>query len=131
MSMQDPLSDMLTRIRNAQMAGKKSVEMPGSKLKAAVAKVLQDEGYIAGFNASNDTGKPRLSVDLKYFQGKPVIAEIDRVSRPGLRSYAAKDELPSVRGGLGVAIVSTSKGVMTDRAARAAGVGGEVLCTVF
>ncbi len=131
MSMQDPLSDMLTRIRNAQMAGKKTVEMPGSKLKAAVAKVLQEEGYIAGFNAISDASKPRLSIELKYFQGKPVIAEIDRVSRPGLRNYAAKDELPSVRGGLGVAIVSTSKGVMTDRAARAAGVGGEVLCTVF
>jgi len=129
--MQDPLSDMLTRIRNAQMAGKKTVEMPGSKLKAAVAKVLQDEGYVAGFNASDDSGKPRLSIELKYFKGKPVIAEIDRVSRPGLRSYAAKDELPSVRGGLGVAIVSTSRGVMSDRAARAAGVGGEVLCTVF
>ena len=131
MSMQDPLSDMLTRIRNAQMAGKKAVNMPGSKLKAAVAQVLKDEGYIADFNASNDAGKPRLAIELKYFQGKPVIAEIDRISRPGLRSYAAKDELPTVRGGLGVAIVSTSKGVMTDRAARAAGVGGEVLCTVF
>ncbi len=131
MSMQDPLSDMLTRIRNAQMAGKKAVEMPGSKLKAAVAKVLKDEGYILDFNASNDSGKPRLAIDLKYYEGKPVIAEIDRSSRPGLRNYAGKDELPSVRGGLGVAIVSTSKGVMTDRAARAAGVGGEVLCTVF
>lgn len=131
MSMQDPLSDMLTRIRNAQMAGKTNVEMPGSKLKAAVANVLKEEGYIQGFNASSDTGKPRLSIELKYYQGKPVIAEIDRISRPGLRSYAAKDELPSVRGGLGVAIVSTSRGVMTDRAARAAGVGGEVLCTVF
>jgi len=131
MSMQDPLSDMLTRIRNAQMAGKTGVEMPGSKLKAAVANVLQEEGYIANFNATNDGGKPRLSISLKYYQGKPVIAEIDRISRPGLRSYAGKDELPSVRGGLGVAIVSTSKGVMTDRAARAAGVGGEVLCTVF
>jgi small subunit ribosomal protein S8 len=129
--MQDPLSDMLTRIRNAQMAGKKAVEMPGSKLKAAVAQVLKDEGYILDFNASNDTGKPRLAIELKYYQGKPVIAEIDRTSRPGLRSYAGKDELPSVRGGLGVAIVSTSQGVMTDRAARAAGVGGEVLCTVF
>jgi small subunit ribosomal protein S8 len=131
MSMQDPLSDMLTRIRNAQMAGKKAVEMPGSKLKAAVAKVLKDEGYILDFNASNDTGKPRLAIELKYYQGRPVIAEIDRTSRPGLRSYAGKDQLPSVRGGLGVAIVSTSQGVMTDRAARAAGVGGEVLCTVF
>ena len=131
MSMQDPLSDMLTRIRNAQMAGKTGVEMPGSKLKAAVAKVLKDEGYIADFTASNDTGKPRLAIELKYFQGKPVIAEIDRASRPGLRKYSGKSELPSVRGGLGVAIISTSKGVMTDRAARAAGVGGEVLCTVF
>jgi small subunit ribosomal protein S8 len=131
MSMQDPLSDMLTRIRNAQMAGKKGVEMPGSKLKAAVASVLKEEGYIADFQASNENGKPRLAIELKYFQGKPVIAEIDRVSRPGLRNYAGKDAIQSVRGGLGVAIVSTSKGVMTDRAARAAGVGGEVLCTVF
>ncbi|MFK7976643.1 MAG: 30S ribosomal protein S8 [Halioglobus sp.] len=131
MSMQDPLSDMLTRIRNAQMAGKPTVDMPGSKLKAAVAQVLQDEGYIETFNASNEEGKPRLAIELKYFQGKPVIAEIDRMSRPGLRRYAGKGELPSVRAGLGVAIVSTSKGVMTDRAARAAGVGGEVLCTVY
>lgn len=131
MSMQDPLSDMLTRIRNAQMAGKTGVEMPGSKLKAAVASVLKEEGYIADFNASNEGGKPRLSIELKYYQGKPVIAEIDRISRPGLRSYSGKGELPSVRAGLGVAIISTSKGVMTDRAARAAGVGGEVLCTVF
>ena len=131
MSMQDPLSDMLTRIRNAQMAGKTGVEMPGSKLKAAVASVLKEEGYIADFNASTEGGKPRLSIELKYYQGKPVIAEIDRISRPGLRSYSGKGELPSVRAGLGVAIISTSKGVMTDRAARAAGVGGEVLCTVF
>ncbi len=131
MSMQDPLSDMLTRIRNAQMAGKTGVEMPGSKLKAAVADVLKGEGYIADYNATVEAGKPRLSIELKYFDGKPVIAEIDRSSRPGLRNYAGKDELPSVRGGLGVAIISTSKGVMTDRAARAAGVGGEVLCTVF
>jgi small subunit ribosomal protein S8 len=122
---------MLTRIRNAQMAGKPSVDMPGSKLKAAVAQVLQDEGYIKAFNASNDGGKPRLAIELKYYKGKPVIAEIDRISRPGLRQYAGKGELPSVRAGLGVAIVSTSKGVMTDRAARAAGVGGEVLCTVY
>jgi small subunit ribosomal protein S8 len=131
MSMQDPLSDMLTRIRNAQMAGKKSVEMPGSKLKAAVASVLKEEGYIGDFSLSDDSGKSRLAITLKYHQGKPVIAEIDRVSRPGLRQYRAKDELPSVRAGLGVAIVSTSRGVMSDRAARAAGVGGEVLCTVF
>ena len=131
MSMQDPLSDMLTRIRNAQMAGKAQVEMPGSKLKAAVAGVLKEEGYITDFATSQDGSKPRLNIELKYYQGKPVIAEIDRVSRPGLRNYAGKGELPSVRGGLGIAIVSTSHGVMTDRAARAAGVGGEVLCTVF
>ena len=131
MSMQDPLSDMLTRLRNAQMAGKKSVEMPGSKLKAAVAKVLNEEGYIGDFSVSDESGKARLSIALRYHNGKPVIAEIDRVSRPGLRRYRAKDELPSVRAGLGVAIVSTSRGVMSDRAARAAGVGGEVLCTVF
>lgn len=131
MSMQDPISDMLTRLRNAQMAGKKSVEMPGSKLKAAVAQVLVDEGYVASYEAGESDGKPRLSIQLKYFEGKPVIAEIARYSRPSLRRYAGKDELPSVRGGLGVAIVSTSRGVMTDRAARAAGVGGEVLCTVF
>lgn len=131
MSMQDPLSDMLTRLRNAQMAGKKSVQMPGSKLKASVAQVLMEEGYVAGFDLDTSTGKPRLTVDLKYYEGKPVIAEISRYSRPSLRRYAGKEALPSVRGGLGVAIVSTSKGVMTDRAARAAGVGGEVLCTVF
>ncbi|SRR6056297_139692 len=131
MSMQDPLSDMLTRIRNSQMAGKTQVEMPGSKLKAAVANVLQEEGYISGFSATEEDGKPRLSIELKYYQGKPVIAEIDRFSRPGLRQYRGKDELPSVRAGLGVAIVSTSRGVMTERAARAAGVGGEVLCTVY
>jgi small subunit ribosomal protein S8 len=131
MSMQDPLADMLTRIRNAQMAGKKSVEMPASKLKAAVAAVLVDEGYIESVETLEQDGKKRLALTLKYFNGKPVIAEIDRKSRPGLRQYAARDELPKVRGGLGVAIVSTSKGVMSDRAARAAGVGGEVLCTVF
>tara|TARA_B100001540_G_scaffold309907_1_gene326854 strand:+ start:4322 stop:4711 length:390 start_codon:yes stop_codon:yes gene_type:complete len=129
--MQDPLSDMLTRIRNAQMAGKTRVEMPGSKLKAAVANVLKEEGYIEGFTASTEGAKPRLAIDLKYYKGKPVIAEIDRTSRPGLRQYRGKDELPKVRAGLGVAIISTSKGVMTDRAARAAGVGGEVLCTVY
>lgn len=131
MSMQDPISDMLTRLRNAQMAGKQFVEMPGSKLKAALAKVLTDEGYIASFEVDNSGVKPRLSMELKYFDGKPVIAEIERISKPSLRRYAGKGELPSVRNGLGVAIVSTSRGVMTDRAARAAGVGGEVLCTVF
>jgi len=131
MTMQDPLADMLTRIRNAQLAGKTSVEMPASTLKAAVCAVLKDEGYIAGFSELEREGKKLLLVDLKYFEGKPVIAEIDRISRPGLRNYKGKDDLPTVRGGLGVAIVSTSKGIMTDRAARAAGVGGEVLCTVF
>ncbi|CDF82002.1 30S ribosomal protein S8 [Pseudomonas sp. ZM23] len=130
MSMQDPLADMLTRIRNAQMAEKTVVSMPSSKLKAAVAKVLKDEGYIADFQVSTEA-KPLLSIELKYFEGKPVIEEVKRISRPGLRQYKSVDQLPKVRGGLGVSIVSTNKGVMTDRAARAAGVGGEVLCTVF
>lgn len=130
MSMQDPLSDMLTRIRNAQMVGKPTVRIPQSKLKISVARVLKEEGYIVDFS-TNEGAKPEIEIELKYFEGKPVIAELDRISRPGLRSYAGKDGLPSVRGGLGIAIVSTSKGVMTDRAARAAGVGGEVLCTVF
>ncbi len=130
MSMQDPLSDMLTRIRNAQMAAKKTVSMPSAKLKVAVAQVLQDEGYINGFNVV-EGAKPELTVDLKYFEGKSVIEEINRFSRPGLRQYSGSTELPTIRSGLGVAIVSTSKGVMTDRAARAAGIGGEVLCTVF
>jgi small subunit ribosomal protein S8 len=130
MSMQDPLADMLTRIRNAQQVGKATVTMPSSSLKVSVAQVLSDEGYINGFSVSEGP-KAELSLELKYFEGKPVIAELDRVSRPGLRNYAGKAALPTVRGGLGIAIVSTSKGVMTDRAARAAGVGGEVLCTVF
>ncbi|HHW2039663.1 TPA: 30S ribosomal protein S8 [Pseudomonas aeruginosa] len=130
MSMQDPLADMLTRIRNAQMAEKTVVSMPSSKLKAAVAKVLKDEGYIADFQISSEV-KPQLSIELKYFEGKPVIEEVKRISRLGLRQYKSVEQLPKVRGGLGVSIVSTNKGVMTDRAARAAGVGGEVLCTVF
>ena len=130
MSMQDPIADMLTRIRNAQMVGKTSVSMPSSKLKKSIAEVMKNEGYIIDYGVE-EGDKPQLTVELKYFEGKPVIAELDRISRPGLRAYAGKDELPSVRGGLGVAIVSTSKGVMTDRAARAAGVGGEILCTVF
>ncbi|MBT3566439.1 MAG: 30S ribosomal protein S8 [Porticoccus sp.] len=130
MSMQDPIADMLTRIRNAQMAEKKIVSMPSSALKSAVAEVLKNEGYIKGFGVE-EVIKPQLSIELKYFEGKPVIEEIDRYSRPGLRKYCGASELPSIRGGLGVAIVSTSKGVMTDRAARAAGIGGEVLCTVF
>ena len=130
MSMQDPIADMLTRIRNAQLVGKTEVTMPSSGLKASVAKVLEEEGYVGKQSLSGDV-KPQLTIELKYFEDKPVIAEISRVSRPGLRSYSGKDGLPSVRSGLGVAVISTSKGVMTDRAARAAGIGGEVLCTVF
>ncbi|ODS24899.1 30S ribosomal protein S8 [Candidatus Endobugula sertula] len=130
MSMQDPLSDMLTRIRNAQIVGKTEVIMPSSKLKVSVAKVLEEQGYIGKHTVSGDV-KPLLIIELKYFEGNPVITELTRVSRPGLRNYAGKDGLPSVRAGLGVAVVSTSKGVMTDRAARVAGIGGEVLCTVF
>lgn len=130
MSMQDPLADMLTRIRNAQMAEKSVVSMPSSSLKAAVAEVLKTEGYITDYQISGDA-KPLLSIELKYFEGRPVIEELKRVSRPGLRQYKSVDQLPKVRAGLGVAIVSTSKGVMTDRAARTAGIGGEVLCSVF
>ena len=130
MSMQDPLSDMLTRIRNAHHRSKPEVSMPSSKLKASVAKVLLEEGYIAGYSISEEV-KPSLTVELKYFEGKPVIEELTRISKPSLRTYMGSDELPKVRSGLGVAIVSTSSGVMTDRAARAAGIGGEVLCTVF
>lgn len=128
--MTDPIADLLTRIRNGQSAGKVEVAMPASNLKRAVAKVLQDEGYIAGFDVQDVNGKPTLTVTLKYHQGQPVIEELQRVSRPGLRIYKGKDELPTVLGGLGVAIISTSKGVMSDRQARAAGEGGEVLCVV-
>jgi len=128
--MTDPISDMLTRIRNAYLAEKETVSMPASKQKAAIAKVLQDEGYIAGYSTSEVDAKPTLTIKLKYFEGKPVINSLKRYSRPGLRAYRGKDRLPKVMGGLGVAIVSTSKGVMTDRAARAAGHGGEVLCFV-
>ena len=130
MSMQDTLADMFTRIRNAQMVTKETVTMPSSKLKVEVARVLKEEGYISEF-AVAEGAKPELTVTLKYFEGKPVIEELKRVSRPGLRQYKAVDQLPKVKGGLGVSIVSTNKGVMTDRAARAAGIGGEVLCTVF
>jgi small subunit ribosomal protein S8 len=130
MSMQDPIADMLTRVRNAQSAGKKVVTMPGSKLKTAIAKVLLEEGYVAGVEQSSVDGKNVLSISLKYFEGKPVIVRLDRVSRPGLRVYKSLSDLPKVLGGLGVAIVSTSKGVMSDRAARAAGHGGEVLAYV-
>lgn len=130
MSMQDPLADMLTRIRNAQMVEKASVTMPSSNVKVSVAKVLKEEGYIADFSVT-ENAKPELTVELKYFNGVPVIEEITRASRPGLRNYTGAKNLPKVRGGLGVAIVSTSKGVMSDRAAREAGIGGEVICTVF
>ena len=126
MSMQDPIADMFTRIRNGQMAQKVAVAMPSSKLRIAIAEVLKEEGYITDFAVSGDV-KPVLEVELKYFEGKQVIDTIERVSRPGLRIYKKKDELPKVMGGLGVAIVSTSKGVMTDRAARKAGMGGEII----
>jgi small subunit ribosomal protein S8 len=129
--MTDPIADMLTRIRNAQLAEKVSVRMPASKLRTAIAKVLKNEGYIEDFAAHEADGKPMMEIRLKYYAGRPVIERIERVSRPGLRIYRAKDELPSVTGGLGVVIISTSKGVMTDRAARKAGLGGEVLCTVY
>jgi small subunit ribosomal protein S8 len=130
MSMSDPIADMLTRIRNGQMAGHASVVMPSSKLKAAVAKLLADEGFVSTFSINENDGKAELSVDLKYFDGKPVIEMIKRVSRPGLRVYKNKDELPKVIGGLGIAVISTSKGIMTDRDARQAGIGGEVICYV-
>ena len=130
MSMQDPIADMLTRIRNAHQRSHPDVTMPASKLKASVAKVLHDEGYIGGFSV-NGKVKSSLTVELKYYEGKPVIEEITRISKPSLRLYVGTDDLPKVRNGLGVAIISTSRGVMTDRAARAAGIGGEVLCTVF
>ncbi|CAG9295541.1 30S ribosomal protein S8 [Celerinatantimonas diazotrophica] len=129
MSMQDPIADMLTRIRNGQAANKVSVKMPSSKLKVAIAKVLKDEGYITDYAVSGDV-KAELEVTLKYFEGKKVIETIQRVSRPGLRIYKGATELPRVLGGLGIAVVSTSKGVMTDRAARKAGMGGEIVCYV-
>ena len=130
MTMQDPVADMLTRIRNAQQVQNPDVAMPSSKLKVAIAQVLRDEGYVKQFSVSPGA-KPVLSIGLKYHKGRPVIEVIDRVSRPGLRIYRDKDELPTVQGGLGIAVISTCKGVMTDRAARKEGVGGEILCTVF
>jgi small subunit ribosomal protein S8 len=130
MSMTDPVADLLTRIRNGQTAGKASVSMASSKLKASILKVLKDEGYIAGYNVDGESPKPQLTVDLKYFDGRPVIDRLERVSRPGLRIYRGKDELPKVLGGMGTVIVSTPKGVMTDKAARAIGQGGEVICIV-
>jgi len=128
--MTDPIADFLTRIRNGQSAGKVAVTMPSSRLKCAIAQVLCDEGYLMGFGTADVDGKPILTVELKYYDGKPVIEKLQRASRPGLRLYKGKDEIPSIQNGLGVAIVSTSKGVMSDRQARAAGQGGEVLCIV-
>ena len=128
--MTDPIADLLTRIRNAHHAEKISLTMPGSKMKAAIATVLKDEGYIEDFDTTSEGGKPSLTIKLKYFEGAPVIEDIQRISRPGLRVYKSATELPQVNGGLGVAIISTNKGIMTDRAARSAGVGGEVLCSV-
>ncbi len=130
MSMSDPIADMLTRIRNAQAVEKASVAMPASKLKVAIAQVLKDEGYIDGFAVTTDSGKSELAISLKYYAGRPVIERIERVSRPGLRIYRGRDAIPQVMNGLGVAIVTTPKGGMTDRKARAVGVGGEVLCYV-
>ncbi len=129
MSMQDPIADMLTRIRNGQAANKVSVSMPSNKLKVAIAQTLKEEGYITDYTVAGEA-KPVLEITLKYFQGQPVVETIQRVSRPGLRIYKGKNELPKVMGGLGVAIVSTSKGLMTDRAARQQGMGGEVICYV-
>jgi small subunit ribosomal protein S8 len=130
MSMSDPIADMLTRIRNAQMVEKTSVQVPSSKVKVAIAQVLKDEGYIEGFQVKNDEGRAQLEIALKYYAGRPVIERIERVSRPGLRVYKGSNAIPQVMNGLGVAIVTTPKGVMTDRKARASGVGGEVLCYV-
>lgn len=129
MSMQDPIADMLTRIRNGQAASKVSVAMPSSKQKVAIAQLLKEEGYIADYKVNGDV-KAELEVELKYFQGKPVVELIQRVSRPGLRIYKKRGELPKIMNGLGIAVVSTSKGVMTDRAARKAGMGGEIICYV-
>ena len=130
MSMTDPIADMLTRIRNAQMAEKATVQMPASKVKVAIAKVLKDEGYIEGFAIVGEETRRQLEIAQKYYAGRPVIEKIERVSKPGLRIYKGKDDIPRVMNGLGIAIVSTSRGVMTDRKARATGVGGEVLCIV-
>lgn len=130
MSMTDPVADMLTRIRNGQSAGKRFIKQPSSKLKVSIAKVLKDEGYIADFSTETVGNHIEMTIELKYYKGVPVIENIKRISRPGLRIYKSKDELPKVLGGLGIAIVSTSNGVMTDRAARAIGHGGEVICTV-
>ena len=130
MTFTDPIGDMFSRIRNGQMRSLNSVEIPSSNFRKNILEILKNEGYINNFQIET-VNKPQLAIELKYFEGKPVIEEIDRYSRPGLRKYCGSSEIPSIRGGLGVAIVSTSKGVMTDRSARAAGIGGEILCTVF
>lgn len=130
MSMSDPIADLLTRIRNAQMVGKASLEIPSSKLKQAICQVMADEGYIQGYEVMKDGVKELLKVHLKYFNGKPVIENIERISKPSRRIYKTKDELPKVQGGLGIAIISTSQGVMTDKQARQKGCGGEVICTI-
>jgi small subunit ribosomal protein S8 len=130
MSMSDPIADLLTRIRNAQMVAKVSVSVPASKVKVAIAQVLKDEGYVDGFKVVQEAGKSELVIALKYYAGRPVIERIERVSRPGLRVYKCSEAIPQVKNGLGVAIVTTPRGVMTDRKARATGVGGEVLCYV-
>ena len=131
MSMQDPIGDMLTRIRNAQARAKRDVVMPASVRKSAIAEVLKHEGYIVGYRVEGEGATKQLRIELKYYRGKPVIEHVRRVSRPGLRIYKTKDELPSIIGGLGVAIVSTSKGLMSDREARAQGIGGEIICSVY
>ncbi|MBL1141795.1 MAG: 30S ribosomal protein S8 [Proteobacteria bacterium] len=130
MSMSDPIADMLTRIRNSLQRNKFDVKMPSSKLKVAIANIMKEEGYITGFSVEEQNKKATLTIELKYFDGKPVIESIDRISRPSLRSYKSVDDLPKVMGGLGVAIISTAKGVMTDKSAREQGIGGEVLCYV-
>ena len=131
MSMSDPIADMLTRIRNGSQAQKTNVQMPASRSKVAIAEVLKDEGFISGFSVDGEGVFRVLHVELKYFQGDPVIEEINRISRPSCRIYASKDDLPSIKNGLGIALVSTSKGLLTDKSARQAGVGGEIICTVF
>lgn len=131
MSMTDPIADMLTRIRNGLQAEKKQVQMPASTVKVAIARVLTEEGYISGSQIDENDGKPLLLVDLKYFEGRPAIEKVDRVSRPGQRIYRGKDDMPSIIGGLGVAIVSTSMGIMTEKSAQKKGVGGEILCSIF
>jgi small subunit ribosomal protein S8 len=129
--MSDPIADLLTRIRNAQMAGLPDVSCPSSKIKQAILDVLKQEGYINGYSVNDDLVKPEINIDLKYFNGKPVIESLHRGSRPGLRVYTGKDDIPEVQAGLGISVISTNKGLMTDKAAKNAGIGGEILCTVF